>query len=71
MKLYRCTDDINTFDGHPCDCWYREVEPGQWEYRYAGKQLPWAHSDKDWRPIVGTSIADIESYGHHLEEQAP
>lgn len=68
MKTYRCIDDITTADDHPCGCWYRETTPGQWEYRYAGDQQPWARLDRHWRPIRDTSITGIESYGHTLEE---
>lgn len=56
---YKCAN--LTYRNTPCRCEYRELSPGQWEYRYA---------DREWSPISAKSIADIEEFGHRLMKDA-
>lgn len=66
MRFYQCTgDDIY---GNPCKCQYRELQPGQWEYRYVGDIMPWAVQDADWQPIEDRSVADLVRKGHAIVE---
>lgn len=64
MKHYKCTGK-SSWRGTPCDCEYREVKPGSWEWRYRGEEK-YPPAPREWEPLDERSIEEIESYGHML-----
>jgi hypothetical protein len=63
MTIYKCTG-LTEWDT-PCDCEYREVSDGEWEYRYQGTEP----GHREWTPISAKSIADIEDLGHRIRKE--
>lgn len=63
MKHYKCTG--KTEWDTLCECEYREVKTGSWEYRYQGEE-EYPPAPRGWKPIDARTIDEIESYGHTL-----